>query len=82
MTVEFLDNGEIAVTGLSKIPDETATDGIYIPARQFAMEQDIPEGYVRLLKRRGNIEAISILGHIFVKKGSKILKRRVTDLTL
>ena len=75
MIIETLENDEISISQC-----ETGTDGIYIPIRRFAYEMDVPESLVRVWKCRGSIEAVTIFGQIFVKKGCQILKRRATDM--
>ena len=74
MTVEIFDSGEIYVRDI-----QTGTDGVYIPLKQFADENDVSEMQARMWKLRGNIQTVTILGHIFVKKDSPILLRRYTE---
>ena len=74
MIVEIFGNGEISVSGC-----ETASDGIYIPIRQFAEEHDVPETQARVWKYRGNIETVTIFGSVFVKKNCPVLLRRCTE---
>ena len=75
MLIELLDSGEILVSA-DKTLERTASDEIYIPLKQFAEENDVSYNLVRLWKRRGHIETISIFGQVFVKKDTQILKRR------
>ncbi len=74
MVVEFFGNGEISLSG-----HRTATDGIYIPLKRFAEEHDVSETQVRVWKHRGNIQTVTILDHVFVKKDCQILLRRYTE---
>lgn len=63
-----LHNGEdlILVRGM---PSAMATDGYYIPAEKYAEEHGLSEQHVRVLKKRKRIEAITIFGRSYVKKG-------------
>ena len=65
------ENGEFEISGV-----KTATDGIYISARAFAREKDVPEGTVRQWKSRGNIEACNIFGRLYVLKNTNISARK------
>lgn len=71
VTVELIDGeNEILVTGLDSVT-AMATDGYYVPAERYAEEEDVPERTVRVWKKRKSIEAITIFGRSYVKKGCK-----------
>lgn len=71
VTVELLDGeNEILVTGLDSVT-AMATDGYYVPAERYAEEEDVPLRTVESWKRRKSIEAITIFGRSYVKKGCK-----------
>ena len=64
-------NGEFEIKGL-----KTATDGIYIPARSFAEENNVPESTVRQWKKRRKIEACNLFGRLYVLKNTNISARK------
>ena len=69
MKIELVDGEDLVlVTGLENVTG-MATDGIYIPAEKYAEEMDVPERTVRVWKKRKVIEAITIFGRSYVKKG-------------
>ena len=71
VTVELLDGeNEILVTGLDSVT-AMATDGYYVPAERYSEEEDVPLRTVESWKRRKSIEAITIFGRSYVKKGCK-----------
>lgn len=69
MIVEFCDGGDVVVSACGP-----ATDGVYIPLKEFAAATDVSESLVRTWKRRENIETVTILGHVFVKKDTLITR--------
>ena len=66
MSIELI-NGEnlILVRGM---PSAMATDGYYIPAEKYAEENRLSESNIRVLKRRKQVEAITVFGRSYVKK--------------
>lgn len=69
MNIEMVDGeGLVLVRGMDTVT-AMATDGYYIPAEKYAREMDVPDGTVRVWKRRKLIEAITIFGRSYVKKG-------------
>ncbi len=69
MNIELLDGeNEILVTGLDDVT-AMATDGVYIPAELYSVAMDVPERTVRVWKMRKVIEAITVFGRSYVKKG-------------
>lgn len=76
LRIEMLDGeNEIMVTGVEAIT-ATATDGIYIPATVYAAENDIPASSLRVWKKRFHVEAITVFGRLYIKKGAQIETRR------
>lgn len=76
MNIELLDGeNEIRLTGTGASGTE-ATDGIYIPLSRFAEENDIYESTIRVWRRRGKLETVSIFGKVYVKKNSLPATRR------
>ena len=75
MLIELLDGeNEILVTGLDEVT-AAATDGIYIPAAMYAEENDIAVSSLRVWKKRFHVEAVTIFGRLYVKKGAEIETR-------
>ena len=74
MTIVTLGNGEISVRG-----HETATDGVYVPVKQFAENVGVEEPMVWMWRARGSIETITLFREVFVRKNCPVLLRRVED---
>lgn len=71
MKIELVEGEELVlVTGLDAVT-AMATDGYYVPAERYSEEEDVPERTVRVWKKRKSIEAITIFGRSYVKKGCK-----------
>ena len=71
-TIELLDGeNEIKLTGWPM-----ATDGIYVSLARFAEENDIHESSIRVWRKRGKLETVSIFGKVYVKKDSLPATRR------
>lgn len=71
-TIELLDGeNEIRLSS-----DTEATDGIYVSSARYADENDVSEGEIRVWKKRGRLNAVTIFGRIYVKKGSLPATRR------
>ena len=76
VSIELLDGeNEILVSGLESVT-AMATDGIYIPATAYAEENDIAVSNLRVWKKRFQIEAVTLFGRLYVKKGAQIETRR------
>lgn len=76
MIIELLDGeNEIRMTGTGASEGE-ATDVTYIPLSRFAEENDILESTIRVWRRRGKLETVSIFGKVYVKKHSLPATRR------
>ena len=72
MRIELIDGeDEILVTGIMDAFIEMATDGYYISAEKYAEENGLSESNIRVLKRRKQVEAITIFGRTYIKKDSK-----------
>ena len=69
MTIELLEGTDLVLVRGLDAATAMATDGTYIPAEKYAEEMNVPEGTVRVWKRRNHIEAISLFGRNYVKKG-------------
>lgn len=67
MSIELMDGEDLIL--IRGIPSAMATDGYYIPAEKYSEEMDVPERTVRVWKKRKVIEAITIFGRSYVKKG-------------
>lgn len=71
MNIELIDGeGLVLVRGLDEVA-AMATDGYYIPAEKYSEEEDVPLRTVESWKKRKSIEAITIFGRSYVKKGCK-----------
>ena len=71
MSIELIDGeGLVLVRGMDAVT-AMATDGYYIPAEKYAEEEDVPLRTVESWKKRKSIEAITIFGRSYVKKGCK-----------
>lgn len=69
MSIELMDGeGLVLVRGIDSVT-AMATDGYYIPIEKYAEEEDIPLRTVESWKKRKSIEAITIFGRSYVKKG-------------
>lgn len=72
MIIELLDGeNEIRLTSGTE-----ATDGIYVSSARYAEENDVSEGEIRVWKKRGKLNAVTLFGRIYVKKGSIPVTRR------
>ena len=66
MNIELLDGeNEIRLTG-----GPMTLEGIYVSAARYAEENDVSEEEIRVWKKRGRLNAVTIFGRIYVKKGS------------
>ena len=66
MSIELIDGENlILVRGM---PSAMATDGYYIPAEKYAEENGLSESNIRVLKRRKQVEAITLFGRSYVKR--------------
>ena len=69
MKIELVEGEDLVlVSGLDAVT-AMATDGYYVPADMYAADMDVPERTVRVWKKRKSIEAITIFGRSYVKKG-------------
>lgn len=69
MSIELMDGEDLIL--IRGMPSAMATDGYYVPAERYAEEEDVPLRTVESWKRRKSIEAITIFGRSYVKKGCK-----------
>lgn len=69
MRIELVEGEDLVlVSGLDAVT-AMATDGYYVPVERYAADMDVPERTVRVWKKRKSIEAITIFGRSYVKKG-------------
>ena len=69
ISIELTDGEDLIL--IRGMDSAMATDGYYVPAERYAEEEDVPLRTVESWKRRKSIEAITIFGRSYVKKGCK-----------
>lgn len=69
MSIELVEGEDmVLVRGMDAVT-AMATDGYYIPAEKYAADMDVPLVTVKTWKKRRTIEAITLFGRSYVKKG-------------
>ena len=69
VSIELVEGEDmVLVRGMDAVT-AMATDGYYIPAEKYAEEMDVPLVTVKTWKKRRIIEAITLFGRSYVKKG-------------
>lgn len=71
MNIELVDGEDLLLVRGMDAVTAMATDGYYIPIEKYAEEEDVPLRTVESWKKRKSIEAITIFGRSYVKKGCK-----------
>ena len=66
MSIELIDGEDLIL--IRGMPSAMAMDGYYVPAEKYAEEKGLSESNIRALKRRKQVEAVTIFGRSYVKK--------------
>lgn len=76
--VEFKNGGIVTDTDVENPPH--IPNGWYYTAKEFAEMLDVPEGTIRVWKKRGVLDCINYYGRLYIDPKAKVkLKRRITE---
>lgn len=69
MSIELIDGEDLLLVRGMDAVTAMATDGYYIPIEKYSEAMDVPLATVKTWKKRKTIEAITLFGRSYVKKG-------------